>query len=107
VAEPASTRSVEFHPRAEAEYLAELDRLLRIDPLVAGDFDDDVNAGVALILDHPQAGPAVGRSKALRKKVLGKFRFTLIYAVDPDLIRIIAVAHHSRRPGYWRDRLTR
>jgi hypothetical protein len=64
-----------------------------------------VSAGVALILDHPQAGSMLGRSKVLRKKVLWKFRFTLIYAVDTDLIRIIAVAHNSRRPGYWRDRL--
>ena len=107
MAEPASARSVEFHPRAEAEYLAELDRLLGLDPLVAGDFQDEVSAGVAFVLDHPQASPAVGRSKALREKVLGRFRFTLIYAVDRDLIRIIAVAHHGRRPGYWRDQLRR
>lgn len=52
MAEPTSTRSVEFHPLAEAEYLAELDWLLGIDPLVAGDFDDDVNANVALVLDE-------------------------------------------------------
>ena len=35
---------------------------------------------------------------------LAKFPFSLVYRVLPDCIRIIAVAHHSRRPGYWAGR---
>ena len=103
--ESASTRNYEFHPEAEDEFLAELDRLEATDPYVAGDFNAEVYAGVQLLLEHPEAGPALGRSKALRRKVLRRFRFTLIYAAEPELIRIIAVAHESRRPGYWRARL--
>ncbi len=34
-----------------------------------------------------------------------KFRLlSLIYAVLGDEILIVALAHHSRRPGYWKDR---
>jgi hypothetical protein len=33
-----------------------------------------------------------------------RFPYSLIYAALVDEIRILAVAHHSRRPGYWRDR---
>jgi hypothetical protein len=33
-----------------------------------------------------------------------RFPFSLIYRVDRDTIAILAVAHHSRRPGYWRRR---
>jgi hypothetical protein len=36
--------------------------------------------------------------------VMGRFRYALIYTVVGDQIRILAVAHHSRRPGYWRGR---
>ena len=103
--EPASNRNHEFHPEAEDEFVAELDRLEAMDPYVAADFNAEVFASVHLLLEYPEAGPALGRSKAIRKKVLRRFRFTLIYAVEPELIRIIAVAHERRRPGYWRARL--
>lgn len=103
--ESASTRNYEFHPEAEDEFLAELDRLRAVDAQVAGDFNVEVRAGVQLLLEYPEAGPALGRSKVLRRKVLRRFRFTLIYALESELIRILAVAHESRRPGYWRSRL--
>jgi hypothetical protein len=32
------------------------------------------------------------------------FPFALIYAAAGDQLRILAVAHHSRRPGYGRKR---
>jgi plasmid stabilization system protein ParE len=105
VPEPASPRSYEFHPEAEGEFLAELDRLGATDPIVAGDFITEVYEGVHLLLEHPEAGPALGRSRLLRRKVLRRFRFTLIYAVEPHQIRVLAVAHDNRRPGYWRARL--
>jgi hypothetical protein len=33
-----------------------------------------------------------------------RFPYSLIYTVIGDEVRILAVAHHSRRPGYWRGR---
>ena len=33
--------------------------------------------------------------------------FKIYFAVEPDRLRIVAVAHQKRRPGYWTDRLTR
>ena len=103
--EPASARRYEFHPEAADEFLAELDRLKAVDPQVASDFTGEVQAGVHLLLEYPEAGPALGRSRVLRRKVLRRFRFTLIYAIESDVIRIVAVAHESRRPGYWRMRI--
>ena len=32
------------------------------------------------------------------------FPYSLVYTVSGDEIRILAVAHHSRRPGYWTGR---
>jgi len=31
---------------------------------------------------------------------LGK-PFAVIYSIEPDHIRIIAIAHTKRKPGYW------
>jgi len=40
-----------------------------------------------------------------RRLILRRFPYSMIYRVDSVRIVIVAVAHNSRRPGYWRDRL--
>jgi len=54
-------------------------------------------------MTYPRAGKLVGR-RARRIEVSG-FRYAVIYQILPDLIFILAIAHHSRRPGFWRSRL--
>ncbi|MBI3775205.1 MAG: hypothetical protein HY273_06575 [Gammaproteobacteria bacterium] len=39
-----------------------------------------------------------------RRYVMQRFPYSLIYTVSSEEIRILAVAHHSRRPGYWQGR---
>lgn len=41
----------------------------------------------------------------LRKCILRKFRYSLIYSRETNSVLILAVAHHSRRPGYWVGRV--
>ncbi len=40
----------------------------------------------------------------VRRKVLRKFPYSILYSVRPDEIRILAVAHQKKRPFYWRGR---
>ena len=40
-----------------------------------------------------------------RKACVGRFPHLLVFMHRPGRIEIVAVAHTSRRPGYWRDRL--
>lgn len=40
----------------------------------------------------------------LRRCILRRFPYALIYEVLPEKVVVLAVAHTSRRPGYWRDR---
>lgn len=55
------------------------------------------------VLLFPHAAPMIG--KAARRFILSGFPYDLIYCVLPDEILIVGYAHHSRRPGYWKDRL--
>jgi toxin ParE1/3/4 len=64
---------------------------------------DDVEKSVSEILANPNACERV--SNNLRRKVIKRFPYSLIYAVETDRIRIMAVAHHKRRPEYWLYRL--
>jgi plasmid stabilization system protein ParE len=39
-----------------------------------------------------------------RRYLIQKFPYSIVYAIEPDHIRIIAVAHNKRKPGYWSNR---
>lgn len=43
-------------------------------------------------------------SPDVRQRALKKFPFNVVYRNRRDTIWIIAVAHHSRRPSYWKKR---
>ncbi|MGH9927620.1 MAG: type II toxin-antitoxin system RelE/ParE family toxin [Pyrinomonadaceae bacterium] len=66
-------------------------------------FLDDVQRVVDRLREHPYLGRVVDRD--LRKILLHRFPFSLIYSAETDAILIVAVAHYGRRPGYWRDRV--
>ncbi|HET7437366.1 MAG TPA: type II toxin-antitoxin system RelE/ParE family toxin [Thermoanaerobaculia bacterium] len=66
-------------------------------------FEEDLTASVAFATEFPRSGKQI--SKNVRQLPFGRFRYNLIYVIDEDEIVIVAVAHHRRRPGYWRNRL--
>lgn len=48
---------------------------------------------------EPQIPPGV------RRRLVPKFPYAIAYVTDPELV-VVAVAHMSRRPGYWVNRKT-
>jgi len=40
-----------------------------------------------------------------RRYVLPTYPYSLVYFIEDAVIRVVAVAHDKRRPGYWRKRL--
>jgi plasmid stabilization system protein ParE len=65
-------------------------------------FVDEVEAGLARIRLHSDAAPEI--ASGVRKLVLARFPYSLIYEPRDDFVRILAVAHQRRRPHYWRER---
>lgn len=55
-----------------------------------------------LILENPMLG-AIFRG-TLRRHLLRRFPYSVIYQITAEELRIIAVAHHRRRPGFWKGR---
>jgi len=72
---------------------------------LGNDFLDDVQQAIDRLCEYPQAGKAV--APGLRRMLLHRFPFSLVYSVEAELILVIAIAHHGRRPGYWQSRLDR
>lgn len=68
-------------------------------PGLGDQFLDEIDRAVALIRAHPRASPVL--QVDLRRKVLRKFPYSLLYSIEDELLLIVAVMHHRRRPGYW------
>jgi len=93
-----------FLPLARAEPL-EAARFYRTrDVDVAQSFQEDVRRAIDFILIRPKASALV-RRRRIRRKILRRFPYSLYYAVKEDFVLIVAVGHHSRRPGYWSSRV--
>ncbi|WP_162242018.1 type II toxin-antitoxin system RelE/ParE family toxin [Duganella sp. Leaf126] len=96
--------SVRFHVEAEAE----LDETASFyEALASGlgkSFTAEVKKTVRLIQAHPAAGQNI--SPRLKKSLVHRFPYSLIYSIDAQAILILAIAHHRRRPGYWHQRQT-
>ena len=92
-----------LHPGAEsdlreaAEYYRE-----RAGAALAQAFFAEFENAMGLLLQHPLLGALWLHGK--RRLVMKHFPYAVIYTVADRGIRVLAVAHQSRRPGYWRKR---
>ena len=55
-----------------------------------------------LILANPILGVIFRGSR--RRYFLRRFPYSVIYQVAAEELRVVAVAHHRRRPDYWVNR---
>jgi plasmid stabilization system protein ParE len=74
------------------------------------EFLSAVDTGVQRIRHDPLAFPlleTLPEEQNIRRLVLARFPYVIIYEVLSQEIRILAIAHSRRRPGYWKKRLAR
>jgi toxin ParE1/3/4 len=75
------------------------------DPRVVHDFLEALERVMAEIQAAPHRWPYEGKTTAQRRQVK-RFPYTIFYLNEPEKIFILAVAHTSRRPGYWKTRIS-
>lgn len=65
-------------------------------------FVAEFERSLALLCDNPRLGAQwrIGR----RRFPLRKFPYSIVYYVRGDELRVVALAHHRLRPGYWAGR---
>lgn len=100
--------TIEFAPAASAELQAAVDHYELERPDRGKRFAAAVERALALISSFPQVGPAyrfVRPEHEVRRRIVRGFPFVLAYRVLEDRIRIDAVTHMRRRPGYWHGRI--
>ena len=68
-------------------------------PGLGTSFLDEVERCARSIIEHPQAGGAQWGN--VRRRLLRRFPYALLYSIVPGGIRILAVMNLKRRPSYW------
>ena len=96
------TRHISFHPLAEQELNEAASYYNAASPGLEAAFLDEVEHAVKQILEHPEAAPLVNR--VVRRKLVRRFPYSVMYSVQTDTLRILAIANQKRRPFYWRGR---
>ena len=99
------SRRLEFHPAAEAEVLEAEAWYADRSAVVARAFVQEVNLVVERVMEAPERWPLFEQDT--RRIVFPRFPFGLIYRIRPELVEVVAVAHQSRRPSYWKSRSTK
>ena len=68
----------------------------------------EVDAVLAAIAHRPSRFPLyprVARELGVRRAAARRFPYAIAFIELPTVVRVLAVAHERRRPGYWVGRL--
>jgi toxin ParE1/3/4 len=93
-----------FHPEARLEYLETIDFYESRRTGLGAAFTREVEATIQRILEEPTRWRIIEQD--VRRCLTHTFPFGILYTVEEDSILIVAVAHGSREPDYWRRRIS-
>jgi len=95
-------RPVRFLRPAEVEMLDAAKYYELQATCLGDDFLDKIDAAIQDIGANPERWPIVRAN--VRRRLVHRFPYALLYRVDPNEIVIQATMHLHRRPDYWIDR---
>ena len=99
-----------IHPEAEQEADEAADWYGARDPRLGIEFARQFSLAIDDIYENPQRYSLAEDSpievECRNVLQLGRFPYRIVYAIVDDAIFVVAVAHHSRRPRYWHERLS-
>lgn len=102
------TTPVRPNAEAEQEFKDYVRWYERETPGLGGRLWSEIEAAIDLISVHPAIGEVIRRVRTrgtVRRVPLRHFPFLLIYREHSDHLEVVALAHTSRKPNYWRSRL--
>ncbi len=102
---PVTSKPLLLHRLAQTEAAAATRWYRDRDPDVSVRFADELDRTLDAVGRQPElfAPDADGD----RRRLVEPFPYAVVYCENPTHWLVVAVAHTSRRPGYWRRRLAR
>jgi toxin ParE1/3/4 len=93
---------VTIHPAAEGEYQTALAWYFERSPQAAERFEVAFDRALTSIRSNPTVFPLCDDRH--RFVLLNRYPYCLVYRVDGESVRVIAVVHSKRRPDSWSGR---
>jgi len=91
-----------FHPEAEIEFNISIDYYEECKINLGLEFANEVYTTIQRILDFPCAWQSLDND--IRRCLINRFPFGIIYYQGGDEIIILAVMQLNRKPNYWLNR---
>jgi plasmid stabilization system protein ParE len=91
-----------MHPQAAEEAAAAREWYAARSERAAERFVAELDDAMEHIIDSPNQWPPYLRGT--RQYTLRHFPYLVVYQATETTVRIIAVAHGRRKPGYWKSR---
>jgi toxin ParE1/3/4 len=101
-------RHLRFDEEAETELFEAADFYSADNPAVARRFIGAVFAAIAIIHRAPHEwplSPDVAEHLDVHRRRVDAFPYSVVYAFNETEVRVLAIAHSRREPGYWRKRV--
>lgn len=94
--------NVLFHPEALSEFIDAVGYYEDITTGLGLDFQKEIHEGIELVVQYPLAWPSISRN--IRRYILRRFPYGIIYRPDKKELYILAVMMLNREPHYWKHR---
>jgi len=92
-----------FHPEAEVEFVEAVEYYEKCETGLGFDFAGEVYSTIERTAAYTKAWPVIEGD--IRRSLVRRFPFGVLYAEDDEQLFIVAVMHLHRDPDYWRYRL--
>ena len=93
-----------FHPAVEVEHLETVAYYESKRPGLGATYLAEFERIMGIVCESPHRNP-VERKPDIRCIRMKKFPFSVLYREISGTVQVLAIAHHSRRPQYWLNRL--
>ena len=95
--------NVSFHPEAADEYEEAVVYYEGCQTGLGNQLSQEIDASIKLILAFPKAWTILDGE--IRRILIRRFPFGLLYILRDDEIYILAVMNLNRKPNYWKKRV--
>lgn len=97
--------SVEVHPDVYAEVEHSRTWYEERAGNLGTEFIIEVDRAIEKVRESPSTWHFIYDDRGIRRYLVHRFPYAVIYRVKDHLIQIIAVMHLRRHPDYWRERV--
>ena len=94
-------KPVRLTPEARLELRAAATWYAEQESGLGEEFVAEVHRTLELLADSAHRYPVWRRDRAYRKALVHRFPYVVFFTEEAAQVRILAIAHQKRKPGYW------